>query len=76
MREVIYVSPHGTMWKVKCDHCSQEVLFNTQADAIVRARTHVAELAPGSLSQIRVQRPGGQFRTEWTYGQDPFPPAG
>lgn len=76
MRKEIYVLSHGTQWEVQCDDCKQEVIFNTQAEAITRARSHVAELPEGTLSQIRVQGQGGQFRTEWTYGKDPFPPIG
>lgn len=40
------------------------------------AKRHVAELPAGTLAQILVQRDNGQWRTEWTYGQDPFPPRG
>ena len=75
MRNEIYVLSDGAQWKVKCGHCGEET-FSTQAQAIARARQHVAGLPPGTLSQIRVQGEGGQFRTEWTYGKDPFPPAG
>lgn len=75
MRKTIYVVSHGTQWQVKCDHCESE-LKRTQAEAIALARRHVAGLAAGTLSQILVQRDDGQFRAEWTYGKDPFPPRG
>lgn len=75
MREVIYVVSAGTQWKVKCDHCKEETK-STQLEAIKRAKAHVAELPAGSLSQILVQGDAGKWRTEWTYGQDPFPPRG
>lgn len=75
MRKVIYVLSHGTKWKVKCDHCDSEIK-DTQAEAIKVARRHVAGLSAGTLSQILIQRDNGQFRAEWTYGQDPFPPRG
>lgn len=75
MRKVIYVLSHGTKWKMQCEHCNS-VVTNTQTEAIKLAKHHVAELPLGTLSQILVQRDNGQFRTEWTYGQDPFPPKG
>ena len=75
MREKIYVVSAGTQWKMRCDHCKEETK-NTQLEAIKRAKEHVAELPAGSLSQILIQGDGGKWRTEWTYGQDPFPPRG
>jgi len=75
MRKVIYVLSHGQQWKVQCEHCNSEIT-NTQDEAIKLAKRHVSELSAGTLSQILIQRDNGQFRTEWTYGQDPFPPRG
>lgn len=75
MRKVIYVVTQGSQWKVKCDHCGEEVR-STQADAIRLAREHVGDLPAGTLSQILVQDKDSKFRTEWTYGRDPFPPRG
>lgn len=75
MRKVIYVLSHGNQWKVQCDHCKSQIT-STQAEAIQIAKKHVASLTAGTLSQILVQGQNGQWRTEWTYGQDPFPPRG
>jgi len=75
MRKVIYVLSHGAQWKVKCDHCGEQVTA-TQAEAIRIAKRHVSESGSGTLSQILVQGNEGRWRTEWTYGQDPFPPRG
>ena len=75
-RQVIYVLSHGTKWKIKCDHCTSEEIKDTQADAIKVAKKHVAAQPKGALSEIRVQGQHGDFRTEWTYGKDPFPPPG
>ncbi len=75
MRKIIYVLSHGNQWKVQCDHCKSEVT-NTQAEAIGIAKRHVAGLPAGTLSQILIQGDGGRYRTEWTYGNDPFPPRG
>ena len=30
----------------------------------------------GHDAQVRVQGQNNQFRTEWTYGDDPYPPPG
>jgi hypothetical protein len=79
MRDKVYVLSHGTKWKVKCEHCnagSNEAITDTQAQAIVIAKQHVGSLSQGTLSQILVQGQDGQWRTEWTYGKDPYPPTG
>jgi hypothetical protein len=74
-RKSIYVVTSGTGWKVRCEHC-KEGLYTTQAAAISAARKHVGALPQGTLSQILIQGANSQFRTEWTYGKDPFPPKG
>jgi len=75
MREKIYVLSHGSQWRMQCEHCGSWIT-NTQAEAIKLAKDHVASLPAGTLSQILVQKDNGQFRAEWTYGQDPYPPKG
>jgi Uncharacterized protein conserved in bacteria (DUF2188) len=75
-RKEIYVLSHGTRWKVQCDHCTLEEIKDTQTEAIKAAKKHVEGLSAGTLSQIRVQGTDGKWRTEWTYGKDPFPPPG
>lgn len=75
MRKIIYVLSHGNQWKVQCDHCNSE-LTSTQSEAIKIAKQHVAGLPAGTLSQILIQGDAGRYRTEWTYGNDPFPPRG
>jgi hypothetical protein len=75
MREKIYVLSYGPQWKVQCNHC-KSMIVSTQSEAIKIARKHVAELPEGTLSQILIQRDDGQYRAEWTYGQDPYPPKG
>lgn len=75
MRQVIYVLSYGAHWKVRCEHCGEEIK-NTQYEAIKLAKNHVASLSPGTLSQILIQGDDGRFRAEWTYGSDPFPPKG
>lgn len=75
MRDKIYVLSHEDKWKVQCEHCNSQIV-NTQTEAIGIARSHVGTKPAGTLSQILVQRDGGQWRTEWTYGSDPYPPKG
>ena len=75
MRKKIYVLSHDDQWKVQCDHCSSSIT-RTQAIAITTAKRHVASYPPGTLLQILVQGEDGKYRTEWTYGKDPFPPKG
>lgn len=75
MRNVIYVLSYGKQWSVQCEHCGTAI-FGKQFEAIRYAKAHVANLIEGALSLIRIQGEDGKFRTEWTYGKDPFPPSG
>lgn len=75
MRNKIYVLSHGTQWKYQCEHC-KSVITNTQREAIALAKQHVADFPAGTLSQILIQGDDGQYRAEWTYGKDPYPPRG
>jgi hypothetical protein len=76
MRNKIYVVTSGPGWKVTCDHCSRSSIKATQAEAIAEAKAHVRAYPQGTLSQILVQGRDSKFRTEWTYGKDPYPPKG
>lgn len=73
-RTVYWISPHPKGWQVKRERASAATnVFPTKAAAIERAR----ELAHNNQpSQIKVQRSDGTIETEWTYGQDPYPPSG
>jgi hypothetical protein len=70
---VYYVSPDGEKWKVTKQGGTVISRHETQRAAI---RAAIDEAHANPPSQVRVQRPDGEFRTEWTYGQDPYPPAG
>lgn len=48
--------------------------YSTQKMAI-RAAVDAAHKAKGD-AQVLVQGENNQFRTEWTYGRDPYPPPG
>ncbi|WP_353739210.1 DUF2188 domain-containing protein [Sphingomonas sp. NIBR02145] len=43
--------------------------------AAIRAAVDAAHSSKGD-SQVLVQGANNQFRTEWTYGHDPYPPPG
>jgi len=75
-RNKVYVVSHGISWKMVCGHCTEQRITLTQAAAIKAAKFHVGNLPKGTLAQIVVQNDQGYFRTEWTYGSDPFPPEG
>jgi hypothetical protein len=51
--------------------------YSTQRTAI-QAAVHGAHNAgkDGHDAQVLVQGENNQFRTEWTYGHDPYPPPG
>jgi hypothetical protein len=71
-----YVVLHEGQWKISFDgkHYGP---YNTQADAI-NAAVDAAHKAghQGHDAQVLVQGANNQFRTEWTYGDDPYPPPG
>lgn len=71
-RRVYYVSPAGANWKVT--HQGQVLgTHANKADAIASARRWAKANPP---SQVLVQRQDGTWQTEWTYGDDPYPPPG
>lgn len=74
-RNKYYVLSNGGRWKVR--HNDKDYDFATQAEAI-RASVDAAHTSgkQGIDSQVLVQGQGGQWRTEWTYGNDPYPPKG
>lgn len=77
MRKKLYVLTHlGGSWEVRWGDEKQGKFFDHKDDAIKFARDSVASFYPGYCAQILVQKQGGQFQTEWTYGSDPFPPRG
>ena len=73
VRNTYYVSPEGQRWKVTREGGVLLGHHDTQRTAI-RSAIDIAHANPPS--QVHVQRPDGQFRTEWTYGKDPYPPPG
>ena len=76
MRQVLLVSPDGSMWKVHWKNGTKKIQKSTKEEAIKYAKALVGKFAPGVCSQILIQKGDGTFQTEWTYGKDPFPPRG
>ena len=70
-RKQFLVSPDGGLWKVQSEDATLTRYISQTAairNAIDRANNHKDD------AQVQVQTPGGQWRTEWTYGHDPYPP--
>ena len=72
-RAQYYVTLHQGEWKIKYKD-KHYGPYSTQAVAI-RTAVDAAHKAKGD-AQVFVQGRDNQFRTEWTYGHDPYPPAG
>jgi len=71
-----YVTHYQGQWHIK--HGDQHYgPYATQAAAIKTAvdTAHKAG-RQGHDAQVLVQGANNQFRTEWTYGHDPYPPPG
>lgn len=72
-RKQFFVSPDGGQWKVQSG--GQTLTKHHTQAAAIRAATDFAHEHKGD-AQVMVQGANGQFRTEWTYGHDPYPPRG
>ncbi len=73
-RRVYEVAPKGDQWTVK-EHGATRAVgnFERKSDALERAK-EVAKNQP--LSQVVVKKQDGTVQTEYTYGEDPYPPKG
>jgi hypothetical protein len=71
-----YVVLHQNEWKIKFDDRHYGP-YGTQKQAI-RSAVDAAQTSGknGHDAQVLVQGENHQFRTEWTYGHDPYPPPG
>jgi hypothetical protein len=71
-RNVVRVVPNKGNWSVKRN--GQTISNHLKKDNAVESGKKVAKkLQP---SQLVIHKENGQFQTEYTYKQDPFPPAG
>lgn len=75
-REQFFVVRHDDKWKIKHNGI-HDGPFDTQTAAVDAAVARAKETwAAGTPAQVLVQGENMQFRTEWSYGLDPNPPAG
>jgi len=75
-RSQYFVVLHENQWKIKLggQHYGP---YSTQAAAIRAAVDAAHDTGKnGQDAQVLVQGTDNQFRTEWTYGHDPYPPRG
>lgn len=74
-RSVCHVTPDSKGgWNVKKEGGRRSSgNFDKKTDAIDRGK----ELAKsGSTGQLKIHKQDGTFQTEYTYGNDPYPPKG
>lgn len=71
-RTVYRVVPDVTKWSVKHERKIMSSHY-TKSSAIEAGRGLAKANEP---SQLVVHRSDGTIETEWTYGDDPFPPRG
>lgn len=74
-RSVFHVTTDEGKWVVRRerDHAGAFDAFETKDEAVERARSIAHEHMP---SQVVVHHTDGTIETEFTYGNDPYPPAG
>jgi hypothetical protein len=75
-RAQYFVVLHNDEWKIK--HLDKHYgPYESQRAAIKAAveRANKSGLA-GEAAQVLIQGEDHLFRTEWTYGSDPYPPKG
>lgn len=70
-RAEYFVMPNGSEWKIVHNR-KDFVGYKTQSAAIEAAReAAIKSHQSGYDAQVHVARPSGEWRTEWTYGNDP-----
>jgi len=75
-RAQYFVVLHHGEWKIKHND-KHHGPYSTQREAIKHAVDAAHESGKrGFDAQVIVQGENNQFRTEWTYGNDPYPPKG
>lgn len=75
-RAKYYVVHHNGEWKISLND-KHYGPYNSQKAAI-KSAVDAAHSAgkKGIDAQVLVQGANNQFRAEWTYGNDPYPPPG
>ena len=75
-RAQYFVVLHNSEWKISYDgkhygpYASQKAAIRAAVDTAHKAGKE------GHDAQVLIQGMNNQFRTEWTYGNDPYPPPG
>ncbi|MFN3463348.1 MAG: DUF2188 domain-containing protein [Terricaulis sp.] len=75
-RTQYFVVNHEGQWKISLNgkhhgpYATQRVAIRAAVDAAHETGRK------GGDAQVLVQGANNQFRTEWTYGNDPYPPPG
>jgi len=75
-RATYYVVLQQGQWKI--EHNGKHYGPYDSQKAAIRVAVDVAHKSGqnGHDAEVRVQGTNNQFRTEWTYGHDPYPPPG
>ncbi|MBK6991059.1 MAG: DUF2188 domain-containing protein [Chitinophagaceae bacterium] len=70
-----FVVLHDNQWKISFQgkHYGP---YNTQKKRFKAVDAAHTEGRKGNNSQVLIQGQNNQWRTEWTYGNDPYPPKG
>ena len=75
-RQVYYVVLHEGQWKIKYGDQHYGPYSNQNEAIKIATETAHKSGIKGYDAQVLVQGANNQFRTEWTYGHDPYPPKG
>lgn len=71
-----YVTLHEHQWKISFEGKHYGPYTNQNSAIKVAVDTAHKAGGMGYDAQVLVQGTNNQFRTEWTYGNDPYPPKG
>lgn len=73
-RTVYEVAPQGSRWKVQRRGAAKAAkTFKDKAPAIAYGKGVAKNNQP---SQLVIKKQDGTIQTEYTYGDDPYPPSG
>lgn len=75
-RAQYFVVLHEGHWKISYEGKHYGPYATQEAAIKVAVETAHKAGGQGHDAQVLVQGTNNQFRTEWTYGHDPYPPRG
>ncbi|MFH1226998.1 MAG: DUF2188 domain-containing protein [Planctomycetota bacterium] len=74
-RTVYYVVPFGNVgWAIKKEGNSEPIAIYSSKDTAVAIAVSMAK--NNKPSQVKILGMDGKIQTEYTYGDDPYPPPG